>query len=69
MTALNECRSPQWNVTYGGRALWVASLAPGNDGSTSISPRILPVYRVTAVPSLVVSKNSSTAIVAGRAPA
>src|SRR3954470_12815816 len=57
MTALNECRSPQWNLTHGGRALLVSSSVPGNDGSRSINLRILLVYFVTGWPSAVVSKN------------
>ena len=50
MTALNECRSPQWNVTYGGRTLCLVSSVPGRVGSTSMSSRILPVWRLTSVP-------------------
>ncbi len=60
MTALNECRSPQWNVTYGGRALCLDSSVPGRLGSRSISETILPVCVLTSTPVSVVSKKRST---------
>jgi hypothetical protein len=68
MTALKEWRSPQWNVTYGGRALFVASLEPGSEVSMSMIARILFVCSVTETPLCVVSKKRSTDRVPGSAP-
>src|SRR5690349_15319700 len=65
MIALNEWKSPQWNVQNGGRALLVLLFESGRLGSIFMSSSSAPVYLVTGSPVSVVSSVSSIEIVPG----